>query len=78
MPLYEYKCQECRETFEILQRMGAGPDGLACPTCGGHELRKEHSTFAAVAVSSAMACGAPSAAACGTSGGPCAPGGRFT
>ena len=63
MPLYEYECQACRETFEVLQRVGAGSQGLACPSCGGSDLHKEFSTFAASGVSS---------------GPGCAPGGRFT
>lgn len=64
MPLYEYECQGCRSTFEVLQRLGADASGLSCPTCGGHELHKEHSTFAASGVASG--------------GAACAPGGRFT
>ncbi len=27
MPLYEYKCAGCRHSFEILQSLGAGPEG---------------------------------------------------
>lgn len=64
MPLYEYECQGCRRTFEILQRVGAGAEGLKCPRCGGSELHKEFSTFAASGTSSA--------------GAACAPSGRFT
>ena len=46
MPLYEYACRDCERTFEVLQRLGEGPDGLVCPRCGGGELVKQFSTFA--------------------------------
>ncbi|MBN1979101.1 MAG: zinc ribbon domain-containing protein [Anaerolineae bacterium] len=31
MPIYEYRCRDCGETFEVLVR--AGTD-VACPHCG--------------------------------------------
>ncbi|HSU83590.1 MAG TPA: zinc ribbon domain-containing protein, partial [Thermoanaerobaculia bacterium] len=34
MPIYEYLCRDCGHRFEILQRMGQGPEGLICPQCG--------------------------------------------
>jgi putative FmdB family regulatory protein len=34
MPLYEYQCQECAETLEILQRFSDEPQTI-CPSCGG-------------------------------------------
>ena len=66
MPLYEYRCQGCDLRFEVLQRMGAGPEGLSCPECGRTRLSREVSSF-----SSCSRGGAPQAAACG-------PSGRFT
>ena len=46
MPLYEYRCRDCGHQFEILQRLGEGADGLACPGCGAEALAKQYSTFA--------------------------------
>jgi len=40
MPIYEYKCDSCNETFSMMQRMGAGMDGLSCPACKGVSLTK--------------------------------------
>jgi len=40
MPMYEYKCNGCEETFTIMQRMGAGMEGLSCPACKGTSLTK--------------------------------------
>ncbi|MFN2238050.1 MAG: FmdB family zinc ribbon protein [Thermoanaerobaculia bacterium] len=34
MPLYEYQCQECAETHEIVQRFSDEPQTI-CPSCGG-------------------------------------------
>lgn len=65
MPLYEYRCEGCGERFEVLQRMGAGADGLVCPRCGASGVEREASSFA-------------SAAGPSGGGGGCAASGRFT
>lgn len=61
MPLYEYSCAKCGHRFEILQRIGEGADGLACPKCDASEVEKQFSTFASnsdgKAVSAAAGCG---------------------
>jgi putative FmdB family regulatory protein len=67
VPLYEYRCPECGSRFEVLQRVGQGPEGLACPSCGKTGVEKEYSTFAGSAAGGA-----------GLGGGGCAPSGRFT
>jgi putative FmdB family regulatory protein len=46
MPIYEYRCPRCGERLEVLQRVGAGPEGLVCPKCGADRLDREASTFA--------------------------------
>ncbi len=69
MPLYEYTCHDCGRRFEMLQRVGADRAGVLCPGCGGEEVAKQFSTFASAGPSaSAMPCGAPNAAACGSGG----------
>ena len=64
MPIYEYRCSACTEEFEILQRMGESGEGLACPRCGGQEVRRQLSTFAASTSSSSSS----AEAACETAG----------
>jgi putative FmdB family regulatory protein len=32
MPLYEYRCDECDETFEVLRRI-TEKDDVRCPRC---------------------------------------------
>ncbi len=34
MPLYEYKCDQCGETFEVIQRF-SDPPVETCRSCGG-------------------------------------------
>jgi putative FmdB family regulatory protein len=41
MPIYEYRCEDCRERFERLRlTIGQDADDLACPTCGSREVRR--------------------------------------
>jgi putative FmdB family regulatory protein len=38
MPIYEFECTSCGETFEVILSMNeASP---SCPTCGGSKCRK--------------------------------------
>ena len=46
MPLYEYRCEECSQVSEVLQRLGEGAEGLSCPACGSERLDRKLSTFA--------------------------------
>jgi putative FmdB family regulatory protein len=67
MPLYEYRCRDCGHRFEVLQRSGAGAEGVECPRCGAARPERTLSTFATASHSGparpAGGCGAP---ACGT------------
>jgi putative FmdB family regulatory protein len=51
MPIYQYRCGRCGERLEVLQRMGAGPKGLECPSCGSLALERVASSFASTAAS---------------------------
>jgi len=35
MALYEYKCSDCEERFELMRSMGAADEPAECPDCGG-------------------------------------------
>jgi putative FmdB family regulatory protein len=65
MPLYEYRCRDCGHQFEILQRLGEGAGGLACPRCRAAALDKQFSTFATASGTADSAAGAESLAGCG-------------
>ena len=39
MPIFDYKCDACDHTFDVLQKIGE--DALSeCPNCGSASLRK--------------------------------------
>jgi putative FmdB family regulatory protein len=65
MPLYEYRCRDCGHRFEILQRLGQGAEGLACPRCGADQLDKQYSTFASNAGETVQRSVSPSGACSG-------------
>lgn len=44
MPLFEYTCEACDQSFELLVR---GGENLACPHCGSDRLEKAWSVPAA-------------------------------
>jgi putative FmdB family regulatory protein len=48
MALYEYKCSDCEERFELMRPMSAADERAECPECGGTESRRLISNFASV------------------------------
>lgn len=45
MPIYEYQCDECKESLEMLRKISDAPL-LECPACGKPALRKKVSAAA--------------------------------
>ncbi len=43
MPIYEYDCLKCKESFELLVR--SSEQEIACPACGAREVSKKFSLF---------------------------------
>ena len=46
MPLYEYRCQSCMDTFEVLTTFAERDQGQACPSCESKQTRVLVSSFA--------------------------------
>ncbi len=46
MPLYEFDCLECGQSFEKLVRSAAAVTAVTCPTCGQPRIQKKLSVFA--------------------------------
>ena len=46
MPLFEFRCDDCRRRFTLLVGMTAEVAKQVCPKCGGTKLRKLVSRFA--------------------------------
>jgi len=40
MPIYEYRCQECKTLFETLVTGAAGTEEVVCKQCGGKNVKK--------------------------------------
>lgn len=45
MPIYEYRCERCGRTFEVLVRAGQ-EEPTRCPHCGADSIRRVPSAFA--------------------------------
>jgi putative FmdB family regulatory protein len=46
MPLFEFVCTECEQSFEELLRNADAASQVICPRCGGGQVRRKLSTFA--------------------------------
>ncbi|MBI1786581.1 MAG: zinc ribbon domain-containing protein [Acidobacteria bacterium] len=53
MPIYEYRCTDCRETFEQLRRMADADRDLVCPACASKRVERLFSSFATAGCASA-------------------------
>ncbi len=76
MPLFDYMCARCDDTFEALVSRASATD-VSCPACGSAET--ERSSLAAFAVGSARRTTSapapmPTAPPCGSCGDPRGPG----
>lgn len=40
MPIYVFRCEDCGEQFDRLQRL-SDPDPDICPNCGKHHVRRQ-------------------------------------
>jgi putative FmdB family regulatory protein len=67
MPLYEYVCQECEQTFETLVR--SSDERIDCPHC--HSVKVERAL--SVPARPLSLTGSQKASTCKSSGPPCGP-----
>ena len=68
MPLYEYRCTECGEKFEVRQSMGEDGSKLNCPKCQAGKPEKLFSTFFSSGSSEPSDMSFPSSCPTGTCG----------
>ena len=45
MPVYDYRCEECDERFELFVRSMTEQHTFTCPKCGSQRIRKNISLF---------------------------------
>ncbi len=48
MPIYEYRCEDCRRSFEVLTAFADRERAQMCPSCESLNSRVQVSSFAAV------------------------------
>ena len=73
MPLYEYKCSDCRTQFDALRSISKADAPIACQDCQGENTSRMLSLFFAhsdgrTITQSAPACTSCSTHACSTCG----------
>ena len=66
MPIYEYACKDCGETFEKVVRLAEREELPTCPECESHNTQKKISAISVFGNSSSK-----------SSSGSCAPRGGF-
>jgi putative FmdB family regulatory protein len=70
MPIYEFKCKNCGNTFEYLCMRSDDENHVKCPSCGKEKSEKLLSTFSSVSSSSSQGLGSiAGASSCSPSGG---------
>lgn len=70
MPIYEYRCASCGETFEVFQKASDDGSSLRCEFCGHERVERMFSAFATSGGSSSSSLGSYSGgSSCGSRGG---------
>ncbi len=75
MALYEYKCAECEEHFDLMRPMSSADEPARCPECGSEESRRVISNFASITPGASALSTNPVMDARMSSGGGCCGGG---
>jgi putative FmdB family regulatory protein len=70
MPIYEYKCIDCGDSFEKMVRFTESDQDQACPSCNSLNTKKKISAFASL--------GNPGNENGGTTGNNCGSSGGFS
>jgi putative FmdB family regulatory protein len=48
MPLYDYVCNDCNKTFELVLTLKEHDTEIKCPKCGSRNVQQEATAFFAV------------------------------
>ena len=67
MPIYEYRCKSCGQSYSELVRMGTKPEEVRCPQCDEYQSERLFSAFATSGSTLSTSTSA-SSAGCGGSG----------
>jgi putative FmdB family regulatory protein len=67
MPIYEYRCMDCRKKFDLLRPMSQSSEPAECPTCKGQAKRIASTFMAKGSGGQTIAGGAGGCASCSSS-----------
>ena len=70
MPIYEYRCESCGRSEELLQGLSA-PGRHACPDCGAPQGMMRQHSIPALAVQESFPASAPASSVTSSCGGGC-------
>ena len=49
MPIYEFDCEKCKKTFDLVESISDyDPKQVKCPKCGSKKVRRRFSSIHAV------------------------------
>lgn len=48
MPVYDYVCNDCHKSFELVLTLKEHDDQIVCPKCGSKNVAQEMAEFFAV------------------------------
>ncbi|MFC2013811.1 zinc ribbon domain-containing protein [Chloroflexota bacterium] len=60
MPIYEYECTKCGESFNLIRRLSDNDNEIKCPKCNLSAAKRVLSTFATKSSDSICTQSAPS------------------
>ena len=63
MPIYEYRCDECKHVFEMIRSVSESDQELHCPICKSPKVSRLMSVFSSHQTSDSSSAG--SAPSCG-------------
>lgn len=69
MPIYEYRCEECRNHFEVLATSATTSEEVRCPKCDSAKARKTISASSFRINSGASSIPAGALSGCSSKGG---------
>ena len=64
MPLYEYKCADCKTSFDALRAMSDADAPIACPKCDSENTGRMISLFSAIGSNGIIAGSGSSCGSC--------------
>ncbi len=70
MPIFDYHCVDCEQTFEVFHKVKERSEDIVCPNCSSRNFKKLMSAPAVSMGASSSGSGCESGA-CGCSSGAC-------